>query len=120
MFDWHAVESAVDGAELSRNNLGGFKLTARLSRRTTTADRTTTLSRAPVDWELNAPRRPLSIGNIFTQARVTESSVCAESVMPLSTEQEELCRRLEMGRPEPSAATLSANKLATLMSYGIG
>jgi hypothetical protein len=26
--------------------------------------------------------------------------------MPLSSEQEELCRRLEMGRPEPSAAAL--------------
>jgi hypothetical protein len=30
----------------------------------------------------------------------------AESVMPLSSQQEELCRRLEMGRPEPSAAAL--------------
>ena len=26
--------------------------------------------------------------------------------MPLSPKQEELCRRLEMGRPEPSAAAL--------------
>ena len=26
--------------------------------------------------------------------------------MPLSSEQEALCRRLEMGRPEPSAAAL--------------
>ena len=26
--------------------------------------------------------------------------------MPLSSKQEELCRRLEMGRPEPSAAAL--------------
>jgi hypothetical protein len=32
--------------------------------------------------------------------------VCAESVMPLSSEREALCRRLEMGRPEPSAAAL--------------
>ena len=45
-------------------------------------------------------------GNIFTQARVTQCLVCAESVMPLSPKQEELCRRLEMGRPEPSAAAL--------------
>ena len=27
-------------------------------------------------------------------------------MMPLTSEQEELCRRLEMGRPEPSAAAL--------------
>ena len=49
---------------------------------------------------------PLSTRNIFTQPRVTQSLVCAESVMPLSSEQEALCRRLEMGRPEPSAAAL--------------
>ena len=42
----------------------------------------------------------LLTGNIFTQARVTQSLVCAESVMPLSSEQEALCRRLEMGRPD--------------------
>jgi hypothetical protein len=48
----------------------------------------------------------LPVGNIFTQARVTQSLICAESVMPLSSEQEELCRRLEMGQPEPSAAAL--------------
>ena len=48
----------------------------------------------------------LLAGNIFTQARVNAKLVCAESVMPLSSEQEELCRRLEMGRPEPSAAAL--------------
>ena len=34
------------------------------------------------------------------------SLVCAESVMPLSSKQEALCRRLEMGQPEPSAAAL--------------
>ena len=55
---------------------------------------------------MNHPGGPLSTRNIFTQARVTQSSVCTESVMPLSSEQEALCRRLEMGRAEPSAAAL--------------
>ena len=40
------------------------------------------------------------------QPCVTQSLVRAEGVMPLSSEQEALCRRLEMGRPEPSAAAL--------------
>ncbi len=63
--------------------------------------------RAGIELGVESPSTvPLSTGNIFTQARVTERSVCAESVMPLSPKQEELCRRLEMGRPEPSAAAL--------------
>jgi hypothetical protein len=75
--------------------------------RTSSGRRPQNEPRAGIELGVERPSTvPLSIGNIFTQARVSESSVCAESVMPLSTEQEELCRRLEMGRPEPSAATL--------------
>jgi hypothetical protein len=40
--------------------------------------------------------------------------------MPLSSELEALCQRLEMGRPELSAAALMRQQLVKLTTYGIG
>ena len=50
-------------------------------------------------------RRPSCREHRYASARYA-TLVCAESVMPLPFEQEALCRRLEMGQPEPSAAAL--------------
>ena len=74
--------------------------------RTSSSRRSQKESRAGIGPGAEPAPAFLSTRNIFTQPRVTQSLVCAESVMPLSSEQEALCRRLEMGRPEPSAAAL--------------